>query len=600
MRIKILSLLICLVCVIIPASASDFFTYTYSPYITLNITSNTFGNLVPYPNGTFTGGSSDNTYHRANVGKDITFTMKTFHCYTDHCYFALSGCGNNTANERIHYGDYTNKNYTLHTAGCTNTSKVYMYEAIEGIGNFNLIGSDSYNVILFGDNPAVSASFSQNRTSGYVPLVVSFTDTSTGSPTSWDWNFGDGYKNITSQNPIHQFNESGVYEVSLIASKTGSSSTYHSTVTVNDYSVPECSYHIQDSEYTGTSPLFVSIVDDSTNNPTSYFWNFNTQNFGWFEITPSSTNNTKVQNITITGTGVLPVFHSATNPAGTGNCGLIYFNISGPVPTPTPTPAIPFPNQTGVCLDNSITLGSNVVTDFDRYASVTEPDGNQFDYYYPAGKTTAITGSQLTRKIGQYYYAERNITGQLLFQSSYVTENCYPTPTQTITYTHVPTPVHTVIPQETPVVVTTTFSPSTNLSARFEDYEIHTFRTLEPERNTTGDLNITVVKENLYSVSPLFQIYTDFCDSLFYPFYYLIMDFITTAFGFLTIWGSVTWVINLFNVLLGSFNEYTGLTTMTMTYVMSNIPPKVQNVISFCLLIDIIKQVYNMKRGDRV
>lgn len=50
-------------------------------------------------------------------------------------------------------------------------------------------------------------------------MTVQFTDTSTGSPTSWAWNFGDpssGANNTsTLQNPTHIFATSGYYNVML-------------------------------------------------------------------------------------------------------------------------------------------------------------------------------------------------------------------------------------------------------------------------------------------------------------------------------------------------------------------------------------------------
>ena len=39
----------------------------------------------------------------------------------------------------------------------------------------------------------VIANFTADQTIGMIPLTVRFTDTSTGNPTSWLWNFGDGY-----------------------------------------------------------------------------------------------------------------------------------------------------------------------------------------------------------------------------------------------------------------------------------------------------------------------------------------------------------------------------------------------------------------------
>ena len=51
-----------------------------------------------------------------------------------------------------------------------------------------------------------------------------FTDTSTGSPTGWNWTFGDGsLVNATEQNPLHTYTDAGTYTVSLNATNAAGS-----------------------------------------------------------------------------------------------------------------------------------------------------------------------------------------------------------------------------------------------------------------------------------------------------------------------------------------------------------------------------------------
>ncbi len=64
---------------------------------------------------------------------------------------------------------------------------------------------------------APSASFSANPTNGNPPLIVNFSDESTGTITSWDWNFGDGVSS-TIQNPSHIYTHEGKYIVTLTVS----------------------------------------------------------------------------------------------------------------------------------------------------------------------------------------------------------------------------------------------------------------------------------------------------------------------------------------------------------------------------------------------
>jgi PKD repeat protein len=72
-----------------------------------------------------------------------------------------------------------------------------------------------FEVGAAGPQPPV-AEFSGNPTSGPPTLTVNFTDLSSGSPTSWDWTFGDGGSD-TVQDPSHDYTAENLYTVSLTA-----------------------------------------------------------------------------------------------------------------------------------------------------------------------------------------------------------------------------------------------------------------------------------------------------------------------------------------------------------------------------------------------
>ncbi|MDP3564595.1 MAG: carboxypeptidase regulatory-like domain-containing protein, partial [Methanoregula sp.] len=54
--------------------------------------------------------------------------------------------------------------------------------------------------------------------SGPPPLTVSFGDRSSGYPTSWLWNFGDGTGTSTERNPAHTYTDYGIYNITLTVS----------------------------------------------------------------------------------------------------------------------------------------------------------------------------------------------------------------------------------------------------------------------------------------------------------------------------------------------------------------------------------------------
>ncbi|WP_269850466.1 YncE family protein [Methanosarcina horonobensis] len=116
--------------------------------------------------------------------------------------------------------------------------------------------------------------FSASLTSGKTPLSVSFTDQSTGSPTSWNWTFGDGTYS-TKENPVHIYRKPGKYSVTLILNETGNKSTVTKSgyITVsNGFEAPVTAFSA--SPVSGKAPLTVSFTDQSTGSPTSRKWTF--------------------------------------------------------------------------------------------------------------------------------------------------------------------------------------------------------------------------------------------------------------------------------------------------------------------------------------
>ena len=89
------------------------------------------------------------------------------------------------------------------------------------------------------DFPAVVApvaNFTATPTSGTFPLTVNFTDTSTGTPTSWAWDFGDGSPIVTDQSPQYIYDiDAGIFTVTLTVTNAGGSDEEIKTgyITVN-------------------------------------------------------------------------------------------------------------------------------------------------------------------------------------------------------------------------------------------------------------------------------------------------------------------------------------------------------------------------------
>lgn len=106
-----------------------------------------------------------------------------------------------------------------------------------------------YSIFFCGGPVPVVADFEADATSGDAPLDVQFTDLSTGDPTSWAWDFGDGGTS-TEQNPAHTYADAGTYTVELVATNADGSDT----ATKTDYIVADEPNPIQAPANINVSP----------------------------------------------------------------------------------------------------------------------------------------------------------------------------------------------------------------------------------------------------------------------------------------------------------------------------------------------------------
>jgi PKD repeat protein len=181
--------------------------------------------------------------------------------------------------------------------------------------------------------PAPVADFSGTPLSGTAPLLVTFTDTSSNTPTSWTWEYRNATTgwtvfNIT-QNATFSFAAAGIYSINLTATNAGGSGnlTRDTYITVT---IPPPVAGFTGTPLSGTAPLSVAFTDTSSNTPTSWVWgakNLTPGNNTWFQF------NTIQNPVQVFGVGNWSINLTATNAAGSNiSTQITWVNVSIPPP----------------------------------------------------------------------------------------------------------------------------------------------------------------------------------------------------------------------------------------------------------------------------
>ncbi|HEV8321881.1 MAG TPA: PKD domain-containing protein [Myxococcota bacterium] len=119
-----------------------------------------------------------------------------------------------------------------------------------------------------------TADFTGSPLTGTVGTVVSFTDLSVGSVTTWAWNFGDGTTS-TATDPAHTYVAPGTYTVVLTVTGIAGSDTETKTAyVVITPGMASITADFSGGPRMGNAPLTVSFSDLSSPTPSAWVWDF--------------------------------------------------------------------------------------------------------------------------------------------------------------------------------------------------------------------------------------------------------------------------------------------------------------------------------------
>ena len=166
----------------------------------------------------------------------------------------------------------------------------------------------SFALGSFSFAQAPVANFSADVTSGCSPFKVNFFDQSTGNPTSWQWDLGNGTIS-TKKDPSGVYLNPGTYQVKLTVTNSSGSSSKTGSITV--YENPKAKFTAD--KKIGCAPLTVQFTDlsEAGNNSTNSKWMWDFGNGVQSEL----------QNpvVKYTSTGTFTVVLKVTNDKGCTN-----------------------------------------------------------------------------------------------------------------------------------------------------------------------------------------------------------------------------------------------------------------------------------------
>ncbi len=299
--------------------------------------------------------------------------------------------------------------------------------------------------------PRPIAAFTQDVTSGQVPLTVRFTNQSSGSITAVQWTFGDGVSS-TEINPVHTYSTPGLYTVTLTVSGPGGSSNVSRQIAANSPAAPVAAF-VTDVQG-GFAPLTVQFINQSTGNITAFQWNFS-------DGTLSSERDPR-RVFSVPGT--YNIILTVTGPGGSSSV-VRQISVSSTTPptlTPSLAPTLVAPTATVLPVD-TIAPSQTPVPIIVTETPIPAPTETETPIPAPTETETPIPAPTETETpIPTPTETETPIPTPTETETPIPTptETETPIPTPTETETPIPTPTETETPIPTPTETPVPFNPA--------------------------------------------------------------------------------------------------------------------------------------------
>ncbi|MGN6803745.1 MAG: PKD domain-containing protein [Ginsengibacter sp.] len=201
-------------------------------------------------------------------------------------------------------------------------------------------------------NAQLKANFNADPTAGCAPLVVQFSDSSSGNPSSWKWDLGNGTTSVL-QNPSVAYFDPGTYTVKLLVKNAYGVDSIAKTSFITVYSSPEINFGADN--VTGCFPLTAQFIDSSiagSGTINQWQWDFGDGNLsslknpqhtysstGSFNVSLKATNNygcttsKTIKNYINIQTGVEAAFSNSTSKSCNAPATINFINNSTGVGT---------------------------------------------------------------------------------------------------------------------------------------------------------------------------------------------------------------------------------------------------------------------------
>ena len=159
-----------------------------------------------------------------------------------------------------------------------------------------------------------SANFNAAPTEGCAPLVVTFSDQSSGNPTSWRWDLGNGTVSFL-RNPSVIYHNPGQYTVKLLVTNASGSDSVVRTNMISVFAKPTVNFSA--SSISGCAPMNVNFTDQSipgSGTLNSWQWDFGDGTFSTTQNPSHIYTATGSYNLSLLVTNIHGCVNTITNP----------------------------------------------------------------------------------------------------------------------------------------------------------------------------------------------------------------------------------------------------------------------------------------------